>query len=371
MKTSASTFSDLRLQLYPDRRQADRVWPGLVWVVLSLALGSVSCAKVGPPVPPPRFTLAAAAEPTATQYGDQIVVRFAVTDQAARADILRRVEPRDAPLALPEDRFVQEARLVGSLPAQELASGTTPAYADAFDSKDTSWKDKRIRYAVRLVDARGRLSPLSTYAIAYPAVAVAQPPHDLQAEVTQEAIRLRWQPPELNIDASPAKAVRFNIYRRTKGSSLESRRNSAPLPMPEFAETDFVFGEEYEYVVRAVSYVQGVPVESRPSPALPVRPIDTFPPAAPTNVTGACAAGIVSLFFPSSSETDLRGYVIYRSEPGMNTPPTRLTPTPIQRTTFQDLTGVRGKVYLYFVTAVDIFGNESERSQPVAVEVVP
>jgi Fibronectin type III domain. len=322
-------------------------------------------------VPPLRFTLAAARELTATQYGDQVVLRFVVTDRAARADILRCIEPRDAPLVLPEDRFVQEARLIGSLSAQELSPSTIPAYTDTFDPRDPRWKDKRIRYAVRLVDVRGRPSPLSEYAIIYPALAVAQPPRNLQAEVTQEAIRFRWQPPDQNLDASPATDVRFNIYRRTSGSALESRRNGAPLPTPQFTETDFVFGEEYEYVVRAVSYVQGVPVESRPSPALRVRPVDTFPPAAPTNVTGASAAGVVSLFFPANPETDLKGYLIYRSERGTNDPPTRLTPTPIQRTTFQDITGVRGKVYLYFVTAVDVFGNESERSQPVEVEVVP
>ncbi|QUW00097.1 fibronectin type III domain-containing protein [Chloracidobacterium sp. MS 40/45] len=369
MKTSASTSSDGEVPSRRGWRQTARFW--LAWGGLLLALGSAGCAKVGPPVPPPRFTLAAAGEPAATQYGDQIVVRFVATDRAARADILRRIEPRNAPLALPEDRFVQDARLIGSLTGQELSSGAGPAYVDAFDPQDTSWKDKRIRYAIRLVDARGRPSPLSGYAMVYPALSVAQPPRDVQATVTQEAIRLQWQPPEQNLDASPATEVRFNVYRRAAGSALESRRNGAPLPTPQFAETDFTFGEEYEYVVRAVSYVQGAPVESRPSPALRIRPVDTFPPAAPTNVTGASAAGIVNLFFPSSPETDLRGYIIYRSERGTNLPPTRLTPTPIQRTTFQDLTGVRGRVYLYFVTAVDVFGNESERSQPVEVEVVP
>lgn len=334
-------------------------------------LAVVGCAKVGPPVPPPRFTLAAAGELTATQYGHQIVLRFTATDRAARADVLRRIEPRDAPLPLSEDRFVQEARLIGSLTGQELASGVPPAYTDTFDPQDTSWQDRRIRYAIRLVDARGRSAPLSEYALVYPALAVAEPPHDLQAEVTQDALHLRWQPPAQNVDASPATDVRFNVYRRTQGSALESRRNGAPLAAPQFTETEFVFGETYEYVVRAVSYVQGRPIESRPTPALVIRPVDTFPPAAPTNVTGACAAGIVSLFFPSSPASDLRGYIIYRSERGTSAPPTKLTPTPIPRTTFQDLTGVRGKVYLYFVTAVDVFGNESERSQPVEVEVVP
>ncbi|WP_157850696.1 fibronectin type III domain-containing protein [Chloracidobacterium thermophilum] len=369
MKTSASTSSDGEPQPHLGWRQTARLW--LAWGGLLLALGSAGCAKVGPPVPPPRFTLAAAGEPAATQYGEQIVVRFVATDRAARADILRRIEPRNAPLALPEDRFVQDARLIGSLTGQELSSGAGPAYVDAFDPQDTSWKDKRIRYAIRLVDARGRPSPLSGYAMVYPALSVAQPPRDVQAAVTQEAIRLQWQPPEQNLDASPATDVRFNVYRRAAGSAVESRRNGAPLPTPQFAETDFTFGEEYEYTVRAVSYVQGAPVESRPSPALRVRPVDTFPPAAPTNVTGASAAGIVNLFFPSSPEKDLRGYIIYRRERGTNDPPIRLTPTPIQRTTFQDLTGVRGRVYLYFVTAVDVFGNESERSQPVEVEVVP
>ncbi|MFQ3639230.1 MAG: hypothetical protein SNJ62_04380 [Chloracidobacterium sp.] len=351
-------------------------WLGVMVGVLFVAASGLGCAKVGPPVPPPRFTLSAADDLTVTQYGDQLIVRFTTTNQtaskrAARADVLRRVEPRDAPLALPEDTFLREARLIGSLTGAELATPTTPAYADRFDPADASWNDKRIRYAVRLVDDRGRPSPLSSYAVAYPAAAVAQAPGDVRADVTQAAIQLRWQPPEKNLDASPATEVRFNVYRRVVGSSVETRRNDAPLATPQFADTDFVFEKEYVYTIRAVSLVRGEPIESQPSPALQVRPVDTFPPAAPSNLTGASAAGLVNLFFPANPERDLRGYVIYRSERGADESLVKLTPTPIQRTTFQDQTGVSGKTYRYFVTAVDVFGNESERSLPVEVEVIP
>lgn len=348
------------------------VWLGLAWGGGLIAVaGGFGCAKVGPPVPPPRFTLAAADDVTATQYGEDIVVRFTKPARARRADVFRRVEPRDAPPALPEDVFLREARLIGSLDGAALAASASATYADRFDPQDAGWAGKRIRYAVRLVDERGRPSPLSSYAVVYPAAAVAQPPSGLRAEVTQNAVRLTWLPPAQNLDGSPAADVRFNVYRRRADGGPLSLRNGPPLATPAFADDDFVFGEEYEYVVRSVSLVRGEPIESRDGPPLRVRPVDTFPPAAPTNLTGASAAGLVNLFFPANTESDLRGYVIYRSEVGDAAPPIKLTPTPIQRTTFQDRTGVGGRVYRYVVTAVDVFGNESAPSNPVEVEVIP
>ncbi|MCS7079100.1 MAG: fibronectin type III domain-containing protein [Chloracidobacterium sp.] len=348
---------------------------GLVWSGLAAVVGGFGCAKVGPPVPPPRFTLAAAGDLTVTQYGEQIVLRFTRPARAVRAEVLRRVEPRDAPPALPEDVFLREARLIGFLDEAALAAAVSVTYTDRFDPQDAGWSGRRIRYAVRLVDAQGRPSPLSSYAVVYPAAAVAQPPDELRAEVTQDAVRLTWRPPTSNLDGSPAADVQFNVYRRRTDGGVLSRRNDVPLTAPTFADTDFVFGETYEYVVRAVSLVRGELIESQDTPPLQVRPVDTFPPAAPTNVTGASAAGLVNLFFPANTETDLRGYLIYRSEvesePGKASPPIKLTPTPIQRTTFQDRTGIGGKLYRYFVTAVDIFGNESAPSNSVEVEVVP
>ncbi|OYT72894.1 MAG: hypothetical protein CFK52_03595 [Chloracidobacterium sp. CP2_5A] len=364
MKTLASTSSSRAAP------RATRRWRlGWAWGALAAVVVGFGCAKVGPPVPPPRFTLAAASDLAATQYGDQIVLRFATIARAARADVFRRVEPRDAPLALPEDVFLREARLIGSVGSSELAAA--PTYADSFDPRDASWREKRIRYAVRLMDAFGRPSPLSSYVVAYPFVGVADAPSDARAEVTQDAIRLAWRPPARSLDGSPAADTRFNVYRRRTDGTLESRRNSAPLTSPAFADTDFAFGEEYEYVIRAVSLARGEPIESRASAPLRVRPADTFPPSAPANVTGASAAGLVNLFFPSNPEPDVSGYIVYRSERGTGAAPIKLTPTPIQRTTFQDRTGVGGKTYRYFVTAVDVFGNESRPSQPVEVEVIP
>ncbi len=340
----------------------------LAWGGLTLV--SVGCAKVGPPVPPPRFALAATDELVATQYGDQIILRFARDVRAVRADVLRRVEPRDAPLALPEEVFLREARLVGSVGGLELAAAA-PTYADLFDPLDASWRDKRIRYAVRLIDERGRPSPLSSYALAYPFGGVADAPGEARAEVTQDAIRLAWQPPARSLDGSPAVDAQFNVYRRRTDGGLESRRNNAPLTSPAFADTDFAFGEEYEYVIRAVSLARGELIESRASAPLRVRPVDAFPPSAPANVTGASAAGLVSLFFPANPEPDVSGYIIYRGEAGTDAAPVKLTPTPIQRTTFQDRTGVGGQTYRYVVTAVDVFGNESAPSRPVEVTVIP
>ena len=165
----------------------------------------------------------------------------------------------------------------------------------------------------------------------------------------------------------------YNLYRRgTKGEYGKRPLNQAPLSEPRFSDTKFKFKAEYHYLVRTVTEVRGEMVESVDSEEITVNPVDTFIPVAPQNVTGASAAGVVSLFWPSNAEPDIKGYVIYRAEKneGGTSSWNRLTPNPITTTTFQDSTGEKGKTYLYQITALDEFNNESPRSETVSVEVV-
>ncbi|HEY1404919.1 MAG TPA: hypothetical protein VGB05_12375, partial [Pyrinomonadaceae bacterium] len=237
----------------------------------------------------------------------------------------------------------------------------------------------RLRYALRYVNATGQRASFSNFLLIEPATRVSQPPTLLG--VTNEiesVVKIRWQTPPANVDNStPVNLLGYNIYRtdRSQNEPAQTPLNSALLTSTEFNDQTFKFGEEYVYLVRAVSLgTGGAQVESLNSNALSIAPRDTFPPSAPTSISTAAANAPrrLSLFFPANPERDVAGYNIYRST-DPNAPKdrwTKLNRTLLERTTFQDETVESGTKYFYYLTAVDTAGNTSQPSEVVS-DTVP
>ncbi len=88
----------------------------------------------------------------------------------------------------------------------------------------------------------------------------------------------------------------------------------------EFSDSHFEFGHTYLYTVRAVAQYGADTVESADSSPAVVTPRDTFPPATPVGLEAAMipatpeAPAHVELSWAISSEGDLAGYHVYRSD---------------------------------------------------------
>ncbi|HYE13366.1 MAG TPA: hypothetical protein VD968_02870 [Pyrinomonadaceae bacterium] len=289
-----------------------------------------------------------------------------------RVDVFRLAESADDPLALTEEEFSSRATLIGSVPFESAgAPGETLTYVDEL----ALGEPVRLRYAVRYVNASGQRASFSNFLIIEPAPSVSLPPALApQAEVSQNAVTLRWQPPEANVDGTrPANILGYNVYRATRAQNepAQTPLNPEPLTATRFDDQTFKFGEEHTYVVRAVSLgTGGDPVESLNSNALTVLPVDTFPPSPPAGLTAASSPSPlrISIFFAASPERDVAGYNLYRSnDPGL--PKERwakLNRSPLDRTTFQDEGVESGVKYFYYATAVDTAGNVSQPSEVVS-----
>lgn len=98
---------------------------------------------------------------------------------------------------------------------------------------------------------------------------------------------------------------------------------------------------------------------------------DTSPPAQPTGLTATAAGGgsSVHLHWNANSEPDLSGYKIYRSSAGSGGPWSRADGPGLTATNdFVDGTLPVGVTQLWYkISAVDISGNESARTNPVSV----
>jgi fibronectin type 3 domain-containing protein len=101
------------------------------------------------------------------------------------------------------------------------------------------------------------------------------------------------------------------------------------------------------------------------SPAVKVTPRDVFPPAPPQGLSSIYSAGAVELVWTANTEADLAGYNVYRLE---NQSAQRVNKGLVRTPIFRDTTAPPGENLVYYVTAVDLSGNESKASKKEEVE---
>lgn len=178
-----------------------------------------------------------------------------------------------------------------------------------------------------------------------------KPPRNLKGEVDEDGIHLRWEVEKT------LKNLGFFLY-FSDGKDFK-RANHEPLVNNEFVFKDFTWDKEYRFKVSSVSEKF---YESDDSEEISVIPVDKFPPPAPKNLVAIPEEGFILLKWEKVEIDDLEKYNVYREENGTRE---LLTLNGTKETKFEDRTGGKGKIYKYFVTAVDKKGNESGQSNLV------
>jgi len=341
------------------------------------------CGKRRPPLPPVERVLQRTELLSGAQQGNEVILSWPTPQRNApdssvqsirRIDVYRLAEKPGSPLSLTEEEFASSSTLIGSVTYDVIkTAGDTLTFKDTLE---LAGEPTRLRYAVRYVNYSGQRAGFSNIIVIEPAARIARPPVLTSAEVHEDAITLTWQPPTANIDGStPVNLLGFNIYRLDEAQTEPGQTpiNSALVSGTQYQDKNFKFGNNYRYLVRAVSLgTEGAQVESLNSNLVPVSPRDTFAPSAPSGISIASAPGRLSIFFAANPEPDVAGYNIRRST-DPNAPKsswTKLNTTLLTRTTFTDEKVESGTRYYYYLTAVDQAGNESPPSE-VYSEVAP
>jgi fibronectin type 3 domain-containing protein len=357
----------------------------LALCLFTFAFSAAACGKRHPPLPPVERVPQRTELLSGIQRGNRVILswpapRRNASDESVqsirRVDVYRLAEGVEDPLPLTEEEFSARATLIGSVtPEQIAAAAAALEYTDELSLSEPV----RLRYAVRYVNAAGQRASFSNFLLIEPAAGVSRPPVVAEnPEVTEGAINVRWAAPEANVDDTrPANLLGYNVYRSaaSQNEAAGTPLNSRPVNATSYADQAFKFGEEYVYVVRAVSLgTGGEPVESLNSNAVSVKPTDVFPPAAPTGLTAAASPSPlrISIFFAANQERDVAGYNLYRSNES-DLPKerwTKLNRELLERTTFQDEAVKSGQRYFYYVVAVDAAGNVSRPSE-VQTETAP
>ena len=350
---------------------------GSILLVITCLSG---CGKRRPPLPPIERVQQRTELLSGAQQGNEVILSWPAPRRNApdssvqsirRIDVYRLAEKPGAPLALTEDEFSARATLVGSVTFEQIqTAGDTLTYHDTLE---LAGQPTRLRYAIRYVNASGQRAAFSNFLTIEPAARIAQAPAlSTDVKILEDSITLTWQPPAANIDNStPVNLLGYNVYRTDESQAALANQvlNSAPISGTTYADKNFQFGNNYRYIVRAVSLgTGGAQVESLNSNAVAVAPRDIFAPAQPERPSIAAPepnSARLAIFFAANKETDIAGYNIYRSTdpdlPKQNW--TKLNQSLLTRTTYQDDKVESGKTYYYYITAVDKAGNISQPSE--------
>lgn len=235
-----------------------------------------------------------------------------------------------------------------------------------------------VVYAVRVLNSYGRSAGLSNQ-VHVPAASTLPPPDDFQAQLTAEGVRLSWKSSNPPKDI-PGLRYLYRVYRREAGTSADSVAGEMELKearSPSLLDRGFEWEKTYDYrltVVTVVAPESGVEqqVEGEDTPSVTVFAHDVFPPATPTGLqavfSGPGQKPFIDLIWAPNTEPDLAGYNVYRHE--QDGQPVKLNPDLTKAPNFRDTKVLPGRQYAYSVSAVDVRGNESSRSEE-ASEAVP
>ena len=182
---------------------------------------------------------------------------------------------------------------------------------------------------------------------------VASPPHLATATPTADGVELTWALPTPQPES-------ILVYR--DGAPLAT----VPGSTTEYLDASAALGQHFEYSLRSAAGSGAAAVESQPSNALQVTPVDVFAPAAPTGLEAVVApgGGEVDLSWNNVAARDLAGYNVYR-EIG-DGPWQQRNATLLATPVFHDSlpAAPAGATLRYAVTALDSHGNQSPRSAP-------
>ncbi|HMD16893.1 MAG TPA: hypothetical protein VKH18_09515 [Terriglobales bacterium] len=366
----------------------------------TLCLLLASCAQTGPPLPPSLELPKPPSDLRASRKGNRVTLSWSEPTLTTDRQSVRYIGPTlvcrgpdpeitecgnpaamlPAPPDLPQKRGSRHstAQKSGSpRPAPLTYTDTLPVATQQQDPL------AEVTYAVEVLNRNARGEGLSNR-VHVPAVATLPPPTDLAAELTGDGAVLTWTGAGESQNV-PLLQLRYRIYRRDENSGKDTIAGEVPIGEPgptHFTDSSFEWEGTYLYRITAVSIIKRpdseVQVEGDDTPQVRVIAHDVFPPAVPAGLQAAYSGEgqkpFVDLIWAPVTTADLAGYNVYRSEietgSADNQKPVKLNSELVKSPSYRDSAVASGKTYTYSVSAVDVRGNESRRSEETS-EPVP
>ena len=353
---------------------------GLCLLALSLLAG---CGSTGVPLPPSLELARPVSDLRAVRKGNTVYLTWSAPEATTDRHGIRHPGPteicramgttmRDCGVAVGRVPFAKTPAASKAAPKPQLS------YSDQLpENLQTENQTSNVVYAVRVLNSYGKSAGFSNL-VQVPAAPTLAPPADLQAQVVAEGVRLMWKPAVPPKDI-PGVRYLYRVYRREAGTNGETVVGEVRLTDDTsltLLDRGFAWGKPYAYRLTVVTVIaQGgaeQQVEGDDTPGVTVVTHDVFPPTTPTGLqavfSGPGQKPFIDLIWAPDTEPDLAGYNVYRHE--QDGEPVKLNSDAVKAPTFRDTDVQAGHQYFYSVSAVDVRGNESARSEE-ASEAVP
>jgi hypothetical protein len=373
------------------------------------------CASVGPPLPPSLELPKPPSDLGAQRKGDRVLLTWTVPSVTTDRQRVRRPGPTWICRGL-DPSLSQCGTPVGETsPLPNIVATTDSAgkkvsasHTDVLPAQlEVSTPTGFVTYAVEALNRNRRGAGLSNQ-VQVTTAPTLPPPEGFRAEVTKEGMELRWTQPSLPVKPEGPVAYRLRFYRRAEGSpasislgelnyassvralaeavsdggnrrdEVSSSREEQPpsASTGKFLDQSIEWEKTYYYRATVVTVVTeaGKPpaqVEGDDTPEVKVMAHDIFPPTLPSGLqavfSGPGQQAFVDLIWAPVTDADLAGYNLYRHEPGST--PERLNSDLLKAPAYRDMNVLKGRTYIYSVSAVDVRGNESVRSEETSESV--
>lgn len=347
------------------------------------------CGAPAAPLPPTLNLPQPVRDLAASRAGDTVHLTFSVPQKTT--DKLPVRGPMTAKLCRSVDAEPCQPAGTLAIPAQQKSA----AMDDNLPSVLTQGPPRLLTYKLSMLN-HGEKS----YGDSGPAYAVAgeapAPVSGFSAMPRRKGIVLSWH----GSDVSPGATdwIQFDRIRISGPSpqpGIPDNSNHNPLPgrktaeepaeqvfrVPETSDAHSPFaldvtahtGNSYRYIAQRLQQVtvsgHTMEIASQPSPPATAVYRDVFAPPVPVGLVSAAdtTAKAIDLNWTPDVDPGLAGYIVYRRAAGTNEAPQRISPggKPITISEWSDTTAVPGQRYAYSVSAIDISGNESQRSTEV------
>jgi len=363
---------------------------GQLLLAATVLIGLTGCASIGPPLPPSLELPHPPADLRAVRKGDKVTLTWTIPTQTmdrqsvrylGRTQICRGME---AVLVMCGAPVGEVAPPVDFASAKEAGNKKlTATYVGSIWSgldhdRKQSGPFATATYAVEVLNRDGRGAGLSNQ-VHVSLAETLPPPADFAARLTGQGVVLTWTG-QLSKPYSQPVRFSYRVFRRQEGSqqrTLVGEVGAGTEPSFSLTDQSFEWEQTYYYHADTLTVIsqagkQDVSIEGEDTPEVKVLAHDVFPPAVPSGLqavfSGLGQQAFIDLVWAPVTDSDLDGYNVYRREEGgaMKKVNTELVKTPA----FRDVQVAPGKKYFYSVSAVDLRGNESERSE-AASESMP
>jgi hypothetical protein len=360
-----------------------RDFPRKPLLALSALLLLAACATIGPPQPPSLELPKPPSDLRASRKGDKVVLTWTSPTLTTDRQNVRSLGPTRVCRAIGPLRDgcgapVGEADS-GSSTTESRAQKTKNTYADMLPAQLLSDNPAAFAtYAVEVLNTDDRSAGVSNQVMVPLLKAFPPPPRDFTARLSSQGVTLTWTGTLLALTYPQPVIHYYRVYRRMEGSQQQILVGQVLVGTelhPSLTDESFEWEKTYYYHASTLTVVQEpgtaeARIEGDDTPEVKVFADDVFPPAVPSGLqavfSGPGQKAFVDLVWAPVADVDLDGYNVYRHE---DSTPVKVNAEPLKTPAYRDQNVVSGKRYLYSVSAIDVRGNESARSEEVGESV--